>query len=532
MPATGFIVLQNKQIQTYLAKRIAATISENLQADFSIKSVDLIFFNRVVMKEVMLKDPHADTLLYAPNLVATLKMLNSSKKSIDLSRLKFENSTFRLSIDSSGVHNLKFIMEALGKRPDSTRNEKWSVGFNSIELENSRFILDNKFNPREVNRHINLSDLQMNNLDLLIKDFQVSDDTARFDVKHLSFREHSGFLVDHLEAMVYINKEFFLWRDVYITTTNSDVRAKRLDFRFNEWQDFGNNGFLTKIKLGFSFAPSIFYLPDLAYFSRRLEGTEKFLRMSGDLRGRINSLKGDDIVLEYDQNSHFSGSFDLIGLPDFQETYMYFDIQDLTTNMAEIESLQKPGAPEETIDLSETLSQLGNISYQGKYAGFYNDFVTYGSLMTDLGNISSDLSIKPDSNENVHFRGVLSTEGFDLGRMADLEQTAGKLSMKGNVEGVSHHGGGLSAKMDGSISLLEFNGYPYRNIDLAADLTNRKFDGSFSIADPNLNMEFFGKIDFTDTLPVFDFTANVDKAMLHPLNISSADQSYTLSCYL
>ncbi|MCK4749633.1 MAG: hypothetical protein KAT15_21410, partial [Bacteroidales bacterium] len=356
--------------------------------------------------------------------------------------------------------------------------------------------------------------------------------TVQFTVDHLSFREKSGFLMDHLDATVFINREFFLWRDVHFRTQKSDVRADRLDFRFNVWKDFGNKGFPTKIKLWYSFAPSTFHFTDVAYFGSIFGGIDKSVRMSGDLRGRINSLKGDDIVLEYGENSHFSGSFDLIGLPDFQETYMYFDILDLTTSVGDIESLQKPGTPGETIDLSENLSQLGNISYRGKFAGYYNDFVTYGSFATDLGKISSDLSIRPDPDENVHFRGELSMEGFELGRLADLEDLAGKLSMEGNVEGVSFQGGGLNAKMDGNVSLLEFNGYPYRNIYLAGDLSNRKFDGSFFIADPNLKMEFFGKIDFSDTLPVFDFIANVDKAMLHPMNIATNDPSYTLSCYL
>ena len=221
-----------------------------------------------------------------------------------------------------------------------------------------------------------------------------------------------------------------------------------------------------------------------------------------------------------------------MGLPDIQETYMYFDIEDLTTSVSDIESFQLPGSSGDTIVIPENLSDLGNISYHGKFAGFYNDFVTYGSFITDMGNISSDLSIRPDADENVHFKGEISTEGFKLGEIADLEELAGKLSMKSNVEGISYRGGELSAKMDGYIYLLELNGYPYQNMYLVADLSNRKFDGSFSIADPNLKMEFFGKIDFTDTLPVFDFTADVDKALLNNLNIATSDPTYTLSCYL
>jgi hypothetical protein len=97
----AFIILQNSMVQTYLANRIATTISENLEADFSIESMDMILFNRVVLKEVMLKDQYLDTLLYAPRMIATLKTLSPSNNRIEISRLKFKDATIRLSTDTT-----------------------------------------------------------------------------------------------------------------------------------------------------------------------------------------------------------------------------------------------------------------------------------------------------------------------------------------------------------------------------------------------------------------------------------------------
>jgi len=532
IPATAFIILQNRQIQTYLAKKIASTVSENLDADFSIESVDMILFNRVVMKEVLLKDQKMDTLLHAPSMVATLKSLNRSTKTIILSRLSLDNATIRLATDTTRDVNLKLIIDEFRKAPDSTSTEEWMVNFDAINLQNSKFILDHKFKYREVPHGINFTDLHINEMDLDIDGFQIARDTVTFRIKHLSFEERSGFVMDHFESVVQLNESCFLWRDVKFNTKNTDVDAKRIDFRFRQWKDFAEGGFFTKVKLSYSFNPSRFYLKDVAYFSRAFRESNRSVRMSGNLRGTIASFKGDDIILAYGENSGFTGSFDMIGLPDFQETYMYFDIKDLTTTASDIESTQASDPSGEPFTLSENLRELGKISYRGKYAGFYNDFVTYGTFSTDMGKISSDLSIRPDFDENVHFKGEISTEGFNLGRLADIEDMAGKLSMQGNVEGISYKDGELTGTMDGSISLFEFNGYSYQNMILSGDLSNRMFDGSFSITDPNLKMEFFGKIDFTDTLPVFDFTASVDKAMLHPLNLATSDPSYTLSCYL
>ncbi len=531
IPAMAFIILQNSMVQTYLANRIATTISENLEADFSIESMDMILFNRVVMKEVMLKDQYLDTLLYAPSMIATLKTFSPSTNKIELSRLKFKDATIRLSTDTTRTINLKFITQALKNPSDSTK-VKWKVSIHNIDFEKSRFKYENHFKPREPDYGVNFTDMDFADLDIQVTDLRVDSGTVHILIERLDFMDKSGCEMHKLSALMSLNKEFMKFKDLHIILDDSDIRSDQLDFMFNSWKDFGNQGFSSKVKLNFNFLPSRINMADAAYWASFLQGIDRTVNMSGTLRGKFNSFKGENILLEYGNHTSFSGNFDLNGLPDIQETFMYFDIQDLTTAVDDIESFQKPGEPGETVDLSEQLSQLGDITYHGKFAGFYNDFVSYGTLITDVGQLSTDLSIRPDSLENVHFNGKLNTEDFDLARLTDLGDIAGKLSMNAEVEGTSYQGGALSARMDGNISKVEFNNYEYQHINFQGDLSNRKFDGSFSVRDPNLQMEFFGKLDINDTLPVFDFTANVDRARLFPLHLATSDPTYTLSCYL
>ncbi len=531
IPAIAFIILQNNKVQTYIANKIATTIAENLQADFSIESMEMILFNRVILKEVMLKDQYMDTLLYSPKMIATLKVFSPSTHRIEISRLKFQNATIRLSTDTTKTINLKFITQALKKPPDSTK-VKWKVTIHNIDFEQSRFKYENHFKPKEADYGINFTDMDFGEMDLQVKDLRVIPDTIKFKIQRLGFRDKSGYVMHDLSGYMSINRTFMKFKDIHIIMDDSDIRADWLDFTFKSWKDFGNKGFPSKIELNFNFQPSRINLADAAHFGHFLKGIDKTINLTGNLHGKLNSFKGEDILLEYGNHTLVSGSFDLNGLPDIQETFMFFDIQNLTTTVADIESLQKPGELGETVDLSETLSQLGDITYHGKFAGFFNDFVSYGTLRTDLGQLSTDLSIRPDSMENVHFKGELSTEGFDLARLPDLGDIAGLLSMDAQVEGISYQGGSLSARLDGHISKVEFYNYEYQHITLRGDLSNKKFDGSFSISDPNLKMEFFGKLDFNDTLPEFDFTANVEKAMLYPLHIATTDPTYTLSCYL
>lgn len=464
-------------------------------------------------------------------MIATLRTFNRSGKKMVISRLRLRDATIRLATDSSRVTNLAFLVDALRPPPDSNR-VKMEMVFNTIQFESSRFIYENHAVDDRWDKGIDWSEVRIDEMDLNLTRFRVYNDSVSFRIRHLDFQERSGLDVISLSAEAILNRQFMDLKDIHLSTENSDILAEHLDFRFNSWKDFGNGQFGEKVRLRFRFLPSTIHLDDLAYFAPGLDGMEAIIGLNGDIGGRISSLKGKDMVIRYNSHLYFEGNFDMLGLPDFEETYMYFDIDNLTTNVNAIMEMQRPGRSGDTISLSESLSQLGNVSYKGKFAGFYNDFVTYGDFSTDLGSISSDLSIRPDSAENVHYRGKLSTRGFDIGKLLDMDETAGVIDMSGNVEGINYKGGEVDVNMDGYISLFEFNQYPYRNITLTGHLTNRTFDGSFSVEDPNLKMEFFGKIDFADTLPVFDFTANVENARLYPLKISASDPSYTLSCYL
>ncbi|MCK5463858.1 MAG: hypothetical protein KAI95_12605, partial [Bacteroidales bacterium] len=340
VPATAFIILQNSRVQTYLANRIATTISENLEADFSIESMDMILFNRVVLKEVMLKDQYLDTLLYAPSMIATLKTFSPSTNRIVLSRLKFKDATIRLSTDTTRTVNLKFITQALKKPPDSTK-VKWKVSIRNIDFEQSRFKYENHFKPRVPEYGVNFTDMDFADLDIRIRDLGVDSGTVQFLIERLDFRDKSGCVMHDLTALMSINKEFMKFKDLHIILDDSDIKADTLDFTFNSWKDLGRGGFPSKVNLYYVFEPSRINMADAAYWGSFLKGIDKTINLAGTLRGKLNSFKGENILLEYGNHTFFSGNFDLNGLPDIQETFMYFDIQNLTTTVADIESFQK-----------------------------------------------------------------------------------------------------------------------------------------------------------------------------------------------
>jgi hypothetical protein len=531
IPTTAFIILQNKNVQTYLAKEIARQVSDNLNAEFTIESIDMILFNRVIMRNALLKGQDHDTILYSDKITATVRSLNQNAKKVVLNRLKLDHSLVCIKIDSTNTVNLDFIIEALRKPSDSLRT-KWNITLNNIDIQNSRFRLDIFDESEAKKKGVNLTDLYLQNFDLIANGFHIMDGTISFTIDHLRFVEQSGFTAHTVQGKMAISQKFLDFSDFYIETLKSKIYIDKVNFSFNSFEDFRERGILTKIKLDLIFDHSFLHLNDLGYFVPQFYDMQQEVELSGRLYGRVNNFKGRDISLEYMDHLHFQGDFDMNGLPDIDQTFMFFDIQNLSADFGQMSSIEIPSRAGETIHFLETMSTLENIEFSGKFTGFYNDFVTYGRFNTGLGQISSDLSIRPDSSDIIRFRGRLKTVGFNLGRLTGVEETLGLISMNGQVDGTSYPGGNIDANMDGTISLLQINGYDYHNIILAGAMTNKTFDGSFTIQDPNLRMEFYGKIDASDTIPVFNFTANVEKANLYPLNITKVDPTFTMSCLL
>jgi hypothetical protein len=78
------------------------------------------------------------------------------------------------------------------------------------------------------------------------------------------------------------------------------------------------------------------------------------------------------------------------------------------------------------------------------------------------------------------------------------------------LDGVNNDGD-LEANASGTVDTIGLYGYDYSNIQLEGTFTNRKFDGSFFIKDPNIDVTFAGRIDFEEDIPSFDFYADVAK---------------------
>jgi len=527
IPVSGYFTLRNSKVQTLLVRKIANELSKNLNAEFTLESVHFTFFNRLILNNILVKDQHQDTLLYAQKLTGYIKSFSRKKKKIEFSRVILDQAQFNLQKDSSNTLNLKFIIDEIKNKKDTT-GVKLDLLISSIEMRESFFSL-NLNKPDRKNDGIDFANLALDDLSFQVDEFHILNDTIGFRITDLTFTDKSGFHVDRWNTFFQICSTSLEFKEVSIITPLSELFAERFIFNYRDYDELRD--FTHSVNLDLIINASDLDFHDIAYFSPKLGWLNQNADLSGRITGKISDLKGKNMNIQFSDMTSIVGNFEIDGLPDVNEAFLFVDIKNLTTSVENIEQFEKPESGEKLI-LPESFKRLEIINFNGNFTGFIDDFVTYGRFTSNLGAISTDLSIRPDTAGYLNFRGRLKTFDFNIGELTNSEKYVGKLNMNAILDGQVQSTKQFIASLEGNIDGIEFNNYDYTNVKIEGDFTEKTYNGSVSVEDPNVKLDFLGLLDFSGEVPEFDFTANVPRANLFDLNIDKADTSSLLSFLL
>jgi hypothetical protein len=527
LPATAFLLLQSNRIQTNLADHVMHIISKNLDTKFTISKIDISFFYRIRLNDVYLQDLSGDTLLYVESLTAGIRYVNPIKEEISIGSVNFNKAIVKFALDSAGNLNLRYFINKLKGNGKGEGGLK--VKFSNLRMRDSRFSLRSVYS-KPVEFGMNYTDMQISDIDADIKRFKPSKDSLSFFIKSLSMKEKSGFKIDDLTAEFSENKTFLSFRDLSIRTPYSEISGPEISLHFDNWGQFKADSLTKFVKIRADLIRSKFNLHDIGYFAPAFRNTNQLVSFTGKVNGPISNLKGKQLDIGFGSNTKLVGELKFEGLPDIRETFILADISDLTTSASDISALELPGRTR--IRLPEQVEKLGVITYKGNFTGFFNDFVAYGQLNTGLGILNTDLLFRPDTSNYLDFEGKLIARDFDLGTLLDASRNIGKINLTATINGATLAGKSINASLKGLIQSLEFRQYKYTNINLTGNLNNKTFNGSINMNDPNAELEFLGKVNLTDSIAAFDFTANITDANLYALNIDKSDPDFRASFYL
>lgn len=513
-----FLSLKSPAVQTWLGKQIVSRINTRTGIEISFDRLKITLLNRVKVENFLVLDQSHDTLIYSSDITVGIRGILRRDKSLRLGRIIANNPIIGLRPDSSGNLNVMHYLSILA--PRDTSNSKNFVSVNQVKIINGKLRYIGK---REAKAPFN--NFSLDSIFLTADNIRKRRDKIDLELTNLAFSSDS--LPDLLSLSVGISisdDQIYLVNPVlrtpysYITSELMGIEFTRRDSAFN---------FITNTNITLNLDKSYINLADLKLFVNLPADYKENIYISGDISGPISNLKGRDLDIRYLDTSRIVFDFSLAGLPDIQSTYIFANIKKMVTTTSELEKLPLP--LKNPISVPEHLKKAGMISFEGNFAGFITDFVTYGTFRSDIGNIYTDLLFEPDNMQEFIFSGSVRTENLDIGKLTGKSELLGKVSMSAMIRGVSHSFNLFSGDIEGTVDSLEFKDYLYKAIDIKGHFTENIWDGSVITASDALTMDLLGRFNFSGDKPEVDFSLNLKHADLHKLNLDKEREESELS---
>lgn len=506
-------------MQTYLVQQVTEIIESRANIKISVKGVDLRPLARIVLEDVLILDLRNDTLLSADELQTSIFGISIKQNNYKLYGARLVNPYLRLMVDSSDVLNLTaLIHKAFPPDPLDTAQGNFKLSIGRIGLENARFYFGKAVHP-DCPYGVNFKDMLMEKLNIDARNFSFSGDTVAMDINALSFVEKSGWTVDNLRAIFGISKQGMTFRKLRVQSGDSHLDLSRLFMFYDGYHQLAD--FVSKVTIDAAFDQSTVNSDFVGYLVPTLRGYGLRLGLAGEVKGRVNELRGRGLRISYGDSTCVNANLHLTGLPDIHQTLFDIDFNELRTTSADLRTLTKPtgGA---LLSLPSLVDTLGVVNYQGKFVGYLNNFVAYGTVLTQVGRLNLDAAITPGPRGGFRYKGQLAALDVDVGKVLG-NQLLGAVTLDANVAGSVDRHKRVTAKTGINISSLVVNDYDYSGIKIDGDLTNRTYIGTVNLNDPNCKLNFLGKFDFADSLPVFDFSMFVPRIDLVALKLNRVD---------
>lgn len=480
------------------------------------------------MSDIKINDKHHKVILQAAKIRADIKSIDFKNRTLILNDISLGKANINLIYyQADSALNLQFILDYFSSPvPDTTQSAPWILKLNNAKLINSHFVMRDERYMSPV-KGIDFSDLDLSDLNLEFKNITLSGDSVMADIREIKFREKSGFRLDDFTTQAIVCPRGLSAKKLQITTEKSRLTMD-LKFEYNNWNAF--NYFLDSIRIKAQIEPSQLDMRDIVYFAPDIYGMSEIFDFSGKIRGTVSSFAAKDFEFAYGKYTTFKGNITMNGLPNIEETFVNLKTDAFYTNVADIQSFTLPSDDSlNHIILPDVIMKLRNVSINGRFTGFYNDFVSKATFITDLGQVTTDILLSNDkANHNYEYDGKILAETFDIGKVLNSKEL-GSLSLYASIKGKNFSLNRADLLMKGEITDLQYQGNTIGLINFDGDFRHKRFTGGVYVNDQLLGLNFLGSADFSGELPAFDFQADVTHANLAKLNLMSGDSVILLS---
>lgn len=502
------VLMHLPSVQTFLGKEVAEALADKFGTKVEVGKVNLGFFNRIIIDDVMMYDQQGDSLIYASRLSAKIDYMAATQGKISVSSAQIfglRANLYRQTAKSPA--NFQFVLDSLASK-DTTQHKPLDLHIGSLIIRRGAIAYNQRdvaprsgvFSPQhirvsELSSHILLNHVTDNSIDLLLK--------------KLSFKDESGFKLQSLHFKLQADRQKATLKEFRLLMPRSELVLDdlKVTYRFEGKRFIPESlrfkGGIQQSKITFadvaSLVPALRHFDDAVFVSSRFSGTAKSISVPS-----LNLRTG-------------SGSINLQARGSYSHASSHpawnADIANLNLSPAGVEFLAENLGSK--VKIPKEIQRLGTILLTGKAKGYEKVLSAKGNIETDAGNISLQ-AFKNDDR----IKASVDTRGVNLGRILD-NRKLGTVEARIDAHGTMKH---IFAK--GNIARFDYGNYDFHNIEIDGDYDMKTLRGTASIADPNVNLSVKGDYHLGSRLYALDAAINHLRPTV--LGMKMHDPSYSL----
>lgn len=509
-------------VQTSFVNSLARELSEITGFEISFEKVDIRWFDKVNVRGLKVIDPEGNRLFYTKSAKIDYQLrslIDKENRQLDEiivndAGLYFTNINVRDPAGSHSSLNINILIKRIRSliRKQSSGRKLFSI--DKVQLNNASLTYYQNDSSKQMHAGLDYKHFSIENIYGDFNNLQSMSDTLLVNIESLSAQEYlSGLKLYSLKSDFHLSKTTMKFEGLSLETGRSYI-TDTIIFNFETTQDLSD--FVDKVTISASLKNTTFNSQDLALFAPAMKKYQDSYKINGEFVGKVKDFILSNASVEIGDGTFLYGKIRMSGLPNFQETFIDFDLEHSILNIADTKKYLKTKT-------YNRLRPFNNINFEASFLGFPNDFVTKGTFYTNLGKIESDINLKlaDEVNESL-YRGKLTMYDFDAGGYTgnNLLET---VTLNGEIEGKGFTIEAADFQLNGKVQHIGVYGYDYKNIVTNARFTKSFFEGFLEINDPNVKMTTNGSIDLRDGINFFNLNAQIDSVNFKPLNITDED---------
>lgn len=491
---TGVLIasLGSEQVQNSIARLVTEELSYGLGANASIGHIEYLFPARVRIHDICLEDQQGDTLAYIQQMYAHFRPLPLLKNQIRFSRVDIRGVRGRVYTLPDGEYNYAFLAKAFQSDDDEP-----SSPFRSL---------------------LSIRDIHVDDVQFRWDDYQLLLSTAELDLSHFTHDSLDGE-IKHLKGSLRYGGERLVVEDfkAHIQKTDTTLCFPTLMVRLPQSEIDASgvsldlpkgavttHGAMHGARVKLHTKTAVLHPADIALFVPALKTIDGELQFTGDLEGSVDSIAAENLSLSYNGERLILGNVSVVGLPDIEKARAHIQCQDIYVKAPLIEAFLSD-FENKAVSLPAAVHRLGEVHFKGDIDGKIHNMHLNGGFHTALGDMLVNGQFAADSAwQNLRYNAKMSTGTFRLGEMLGTTEVGnlnGDIKAEGTMQTASS---AITTKLSADIRSIYLHGYNYQGIHIDGHYEPKLFDGLLSINDPNVQLNFNGKVNMRGTYPDID----------------------------